>query len=469
MEGHRTARRQRTARYSNWNEPIGFVSMHPCPSNEVPAMVRARMYVGLAAVGLANWVPKNSVASLVPFIVADRGYTESQRAMLLGSFFPGYLATMLPASYLIQRVGAKVYLTFEMAATSVLLVLLPSARTPLALGTGLTCMGLVQGGFIPANKCLQRNWMPQGTERAWAVRIVSLGNNLSDMMASLLSPVLASRLGWESTFRIYGVGVGLYTVLWQGFATEQPCRLLTPGETALRSGNVSVVAPGSGATSRGGSKAPTVEWRIFLTAPVLSCIASRVGFGLLGFALQLWAPTYLQQVMGCTPLQAGTLLVSTTPMMIAGDFGAAAVESILLRRKVSLLNVRKITDLAGTVLQSIAAAGFGLSRTPPGAAASYVCFWAVYGLKRSGYSANLLEIGGPDTAMLNAVTNLLGNLMGFLCPFLVTFSRRRAKGSWLPFWLGCSTFNMLCGLCFAQWASTEEARNLLTTRNHDKK
>eukprot|EP01047_Picozoa_sp_COSAG01_P110665 COSAG01_NODE_39477_length_476_cov_0.514589_2_plen_25_part_01 len=25
-------------------------------------------------------------------------------------------------------------------------------------------MGLVQGGFIPAHKCMQRSWMPQGAE-----------------------------------------------------------------------------------------------------------------------------------------------------------------------------------------------------------------------------------------------------------------------------------------------------------------
>ena len=61
----------------------------------------------------------------------------------------------------------------------------------------------------------------------------------------------------------------------------------------------------------------TVEWRIFSHPAVISCIAARVGFGAVGFGLQIWAPTIIVD-LGASPVQAGVLLAWTTPFSILG-------------------------------------------------------------------------------------------------------------------------------------------------------
>ena len=43
---------------------------------------------------------------------------------------------------------------------------------------------------------------------------------------------------------------------------------------------------------------------------------------------------------------------------------------------------------------------------------------ALYGIHHSGFSSNLLEVGGEDTALINAVSNTLTNLPGFVVPLL---------------------------------------------------
>ena len=86
---------------------------------------RYRMYLMLAAQGATNWVPKLSLASLLPLVVrrppasphtppppgslltkascppsvlqtAARGWDDAQRAFLLSAFPPCYLVTMIP-------------------------------------------------------------------------------------------------------------------------------------------------------------------------------------------------------------------------------------------------------------------------------------------------------------------------------------------------------------------------------------
>ena len=71
------------------------------------------------------------------------------------------LATQLPGSYLIQRVGAKVVLTANMLGTTLILLAVPAVSSLRALAALLLAMGVLQGPFIPAQNCLKREWMPQ--------------------------------------------------------------------------------------------------------------------------------------------------------------------------------------------------------------------------------------------------------------------------------------------------------------------
>ena len=118
------------------------------------------------------------------FIVADMGFTLSEKALLLGAFYPmslrtptqhntsrytlqslaivfhmgihltlqfrvraaqGYLITQIPAGFLIQKYGGKIMLTINMVGTGLCTALLPmtlqSARPVLLTWVTLTISG----------------------------------------------------------------------------------------------------------------------------------------------------------------------------------------------------------------------------------------------------------------------------------------------------------------------------------------
>ena len=60
------------------------------------------------------------------------------------------------------------------------------------------------------------------------------------------------------------------------------------------------------------------------------------------------------------------------------------------------------------------------------------CIVAGTCLHGSGWSANYLEVGGDDTALLNGVGNTIANCPSFLVPYLSLALRRRFRGSFLP-------------------------------------
>ena len=53
---------------------------------------------------------RSGIPSWVPFVVADMGLTDADRALLLAAWFPGYLVSQIPGAALIDRIGPKVAL-----------------------------------------------------------------------------------------------------------------------------------------------------------------------------------------------------------------------------------------------------------------------------------------------------------------------------------------------------------------------
>ena len=66
---------------------------------------------------------------------------------------------------------------------------------------------------------------------------------------------------------------------------------------------------------------------------------------------------------------------------------------------------------------------------------------AAYTLHHGGWSANLLEVGGKDTPVMNAFSNILNNAPGFFIPPLGLLIKNRT-GSVLPLF-GNHIYNLL--------------------------
>ena len=65
-----------------------------------PTKARAVMYALTSGVTCFNFLLRNGIPTLIPFIVEAQGYTSAQAAMLLGGFFPGCERIPCPAAVL---------------------------------------------------------------------------------------------------------------------------------------------------------------------------------------------------------------------------------------------------------------------------------------------------------------------------------------------------------------------------------
>ena len=73
-----------------------------------PTKARAVMYALTSGVTCFNFLLRNGIPTLIPFIVEAQGYTSAQAAMLLGGFFPGCERIPSPKRSALQRCSGAV-------------------------------------------------------------------------------------------------------------------------------------------------------------------------------------------------------------------------------------------------------------------------------------------------------------------------------------------------------------------------
>ena len=190
---------------------------------------------------ILNWFMRVGMPQLIPFIVTDMALSEASRALLMGAFFPPYVAMQIPAALLERYTGAKALIVANLLGVGGCLLAMPAAgRHSVQLLAWLqAAMGFFAAFLFPMQKVLLREWAPLtlGTERVWALRAGGFGMQAGIVGTSFLTPLLATRYGWRRVPRIYGLATIVGGVLWQLVAVNKPAQWkgISPTELALLS------------------------------------------------------------------------------------------------------------------------------------------------------------------------------------------------------------------------------------------
>jgi sugar phosphate permease len=171
---------------------------------------------------------------MIEFIVRDMGFTEFQKAQLLGAFFPVHSISIIPAAAVAKIVGGKAMLNASLFGQALCLMLLPvAARAGGQRAVNLMCacmggLGVLQGPLIPGLAPIEAAWIPPGPSRALALRIPHMGMRFH-FLGALVIPVLAtSRFGWRAAPISFGVGCGLLGLIWNSWITNTPAEWRGP-------------------------------------------------------------------------------------------------------------------------------------------------------------------------------------------------------------------------------------------------
>lgn len=418
----------------------------------------------MALQAFANYVTRGSLAPMIQYIVADLAMNDAQKAVLLGAFFPIFTPFQVVAGPLTQLFGGKRLLTLNLGGMAALLMLLPTcsrARGTGAMSACLAAIGVCQAVLVPAQGQLKRNWLTDGPERVWALRVMGLGNRVGYTAAAALVPWLAERRGWRAVPYTLGGLIGVFGVAWQALATEHPAP--DPAPDAPATEDKEPPEQGEEKPAAVAAKQKTMEWGIFRVPAVLGALLAHFASNNLGYLFILWTPTFYKDVLRTSQVMAGAYISFPMTVSIWLPFLVGALENRMRSGGMPLLQIRKKMNLAGSVVQAVCTLLFAVSPTALLACAANCGVQVGSSLQGSGYSANYYEVGGPDTALLYAVGNALASIPGLVLPplGLLIFTR---TGSYFPLFGLCAAITVSTGLLFQRVASLSSGRELLAER-----
>jgi hypothetical protein len=409
---------------------------------------RGLMYILISLHGMPNWMIRGGIFSWMPFVVRELGLSEAQRALLMGAWFPGYAFAQVPAAALIMRIGAKKVIGLNLLGTCGAYLALPfvaalggsTAMQVRLMAACLAVAGLCQAPLVAGQKTMQRNWLPKigSPSRPIHHKLVSLGELFGQgILANALTPWIASNFGWRAVNYAMGGGGLLCLVVWMAFAQAEPTRWKRRGDSAVIADAPAAAAAAAATVDKDTAATPAVavarktDWRLFRHPAVLATLWCKVAEGNFFYVTGQWTPTYFIEQLGCTPMQTATYMAWFMPIQFTSGFIAAAVEGALLKSGVPLITIRKSAQALCATWRTVALIVFGMVKTPRAAAIAINIEALGQCLHHSGYSANMIEVAGADTATLNAIGNTGAQVCGMAVPVLGVWLRQRF-GSFMP-------------------------------------
>ncbi|XP_012254703.2 putative inorganic phosphate cotransporter [Athalia rosae] len=408
-------------------------------------------------------------------------WEPSVQALILSSFFWGYVLTQVPAGQIAQRFGARKLLAISVFICGGVSLLVPAAAR--YGGWTLVCvcrvaMGFCQGCVLPSLHTLLAKWAPP-EERGRLGTFVYAGHQFGTLVALPISGFLAgSTAGWPSVFYLWGTVTIAWSIWWFFAGADSPANHSTISTEEREYIEMSLKTSHSGQNSDNDvdtSKALSTPWKAILTSQPMWALAVVHCAQTWGFWMLLSEiPTYLHSILDFDIKQNGLISALPYAVMWILSFPTSYISDWTLKRGwVSTGASRKICNSIGHVIPAIAliALGYVDSHQKVLAVAILVIAVALNVPTLCGYQVNHMDLSPNFAGTLMGMTNGTANVFAILAPlitgFIVTDPHQVAE--WRTVFFISSGFYFLGNLFFVLFGSGEVQwwNNSADARSHE--
>ena len=371
----------------------------------------------LFAAVFISYIDRTNISVAAIAMQDDLGWTETDKGLVLSSFFVGYLLLMAASGALANRYGGWLVLGIAVLWWSAWTALTPPAALSslTALVVARIALGLGEAAVFPASINMIGRWVPaERRSRATALLISAI--SLGTVFSLPVTGWLVREHGWAWPFYLFGAVGLVWYAAWHLLARDGPQQ------------------PAATAASPAGR--PPVPWGRLLSLPAVWAIivahfASNWGL----YILLAWLPSYFKTTFGVSLASAG--LLSAAPWLVsflmANVAGAWADRMLAAGRSAAF--VRKL-------MQSIALGGLAVflllltQASTPAAAVVLMCgATATSACAMSGFGPNCFDIAPKYADVIWGISNTFATLPGILGVYITGWLLDRTGSFVAPFLL----------------------------------
>jgi sugar phosphate permease len=362
---------------------------------------------------MITYMDRVNLASAVPVIQRDLGFSMITIGWIFASFRWGYALFQSPGGWLGDRIGGRRALSVVVVWWSIFTSLTAFAWNAAAMGIFRFFFGMGEAGAFPIATRSLSGWMLP-TERGFAQGVTHAASRVGAALTPALVVMLMIRFGWRMPFFVFGL-IGLaWAAAWYWYYRDTPAehrhcnaveRRLIEKAVGIRQSGVRVV-----------------PWRRILRSPSLWTLSLM--YFCYGYSIDIyldWFPKYLNEHRGFDLKQMG--VYASLPLLAgaAGDLLGGSTSDRWAKRCGNLKLARRGVAIAGFLLAAFFIVPATLTHNSM-ASVWYSCV-AVFGLEVTvGVSwAIPLDIGGEYAGSVAAIMNTFGNLGSAVSPILLAY------------------------------------------------
>lgn len=316
------------------------------PTDSVPArpyIRNLRWWIGglLFASTVINYIDRQTLALLAPYLKQDYHWTNTDYANLLISFRIAYAIGQAVCGWLIDRVGTRRGLSISVLCYSLVSMATSLARGFYSFAAFRFLLGAGESANWPGATKAVSEWFPK-RERGLAAALFDSGSSIGGAIAPFIVLGVYFRWGWRPAFVLPGLLGFVWLFVWRRsyyLPAEHP--RISPAEREMVLSEVVE----TGAASAG----PRLGWSALLKLPqTWGTIAAKALTDPVWFFITDWFPIYL--VAKGISLRSGLIAV-WVPFIAAdlGNFFGGAASGYLIKRGWPLGAARKAVVVFGGI------------------------------------------------------------------------------------------------------------------------
>ncbi len=174
---------------------------------------RWRVCAMLLAATTINYLDRQVLGVLAPFLQGEIGWSEQQYGYIVSAFQAAYAIGLLCAGAIVDRFGTRIGYAIAISVWSLAAMAHALAAGVIGFALARFALGLGEAGNFPAAIKTVAEWFPR-RERALAVGVFNAGSNIGAVLAPLLVPVVAVTLGWRAAFLFTGLLSAAWLAVW---------------------------------------------------------------------------------------------------------------------------------------------------------------------------------------------------------------------------------------------------------------
>lgn len=334
------------------------------------------------------------------------GWSDTERGLVLSSFFAGYMVTQVLGGWLAQKWGGKAVLGFGVVWWSAFTILTPlSAMTsfPVLIATRIA-MGLGEGVAFPSVYHMLGRWVP-AKERSRAASFNLAAIPLGTLTAIIVTPWLAVEYGWPSVFYVFGAVGIVWFVFWYLLVADTPAVDKRMGDTER--------ALFQQEEEQGGNKA--IPWREILTQkPVWAIIIAHFSNNWGLYVLLSWLPSYFSSQLG---IGLRSVWIYVAPPWVAA-FIMGNVVGVLADRLIekgwTVTRVRRFMQAIGSAGPALALIALASVKDANTAVILLTLSMGLSSFSFAGFATNHLDISPRHAGIIFGISNTAGTLPGII-------------------------------------------------------